>query len=114
MFTTLLIIYAALITILFLCTIIGASAQKQDAALFIHNDRIIVKDFLNKLAEAKTRISELETENCQLKEVISRQDKDLDTCHKLMNMADNPSVKPITPNSYPQFSTQKEVYNAKS
>lgn len=87
MLIIMLIIYAAIITLLFICALIGASAQNQDAACIIKNDRIVVKDFIDQLSEAKGRISKLEAENCKLKEVVARQDKDICTCHKLMELS---------------------------
>lgn len=98
MLIIMLIVYAAIITLLFICALIGASAQNQDAACIIKNDRIVVKDFIDQLSEAKGRISKLEAENCNLKDVIARQDKDITTCHKLMNMREaHSSDAPVSP-----------------
>jgi len=98
MLIIMLIVYAAIITLLFICALIGASAQNQDAACIIKNDRIVVKDFIDQLSEAKSRISKLEAENCKLKEVIARQDKDICTCHKLMDMRETHSSEaPASP-----------------
>jgi TolA-binding protein len=93
MLIIMLIVYAAIITLLFICALIGASAQNQDAACIIKNDRIVVKDFIDQLSEAKGRISELEAENCKLQEVISRQDRDIETCHQLMEMRENAELR---------------------
>ena len=124
MFTILLIIYAAIVSLLFICALIGASAQNQDTACIIKNDRIVVNDFIEQLSEAKSRISELERENYNLQTVISRQDTDIETCHKLMEMQNNTSElstlnsqlstgrSPSTLNS--QLSTPPEVPGAQS
>ena len=109
MLIIMLIVYAAIITLLFICALIGASAQNQDASLMARNDRIVVKDFIVQLSEAKSRISELEAENCKLQEVISRQDKDICTCHKLMELQ-NQATELSTLNS--QLSTPTEVKSA--
>ncbi|MFA7542800.1 MAG: hypothetical protein WCY84_00360 [Candidatus Cloacimonadaceae bacterium] len=85
MLTILLAIYAAIITLLFICGLIGASERDQDAALSETNYRLIVKDFIGQINEAKSRLSGLELENKRLQAVIERQDSDLETCHKLMN-----------------------------
>jgi len=109
MLIIMLIVYAAIITLLFICALIGASAQNQDAACIIKNDRIVVKDLIDQLSEAKGRVYELEAENCKLQEVISRQDKDICTCHKLMELQ-NQATELSTLNS--QLSTPTEVKSA--
>ena len=97
MLIIMLIVYAAIITLLFICALIGASAQNQDAACIIKNDRIVVKDFIVQLSEAKGRVYELEAENCNLKEVIARQDRDIETCHQLMEMRETQSSEAPAP-----------------
>ena len=95
----LLIAYAVIMTILFICALIGVSTRIQDDACIIRNDRIVVKDFISQLTEAQGRVSALEAENCKLKEVISQQDKDLDTCHKLLELQNQANSQLSTLNS---------------
>ena len=95
----LLIAYAVIMTILFICALIGVSTRIQDDACIIRNDRIVVKDFISQLTEAQGRVSALEAENCKLKEVISQQDKDLDACHKLLELQNQANSQLSTLNS---------------
>jgi hypothetical protein len=81
---TILIIYAALITLLYICSLFGAAADRQDSILSLKHDRIAITDLIQQLSETKTALADLDLENANLKQVIARQDKDLTTCHKLM------------------------------
>jgi len=81
---TILIIYAALITLLYICSLFGAASDRQDSILSLKHDRICINDLIQQLSETKTALADLDLENANLKQVIARQDKDLTTCHKLM------------------------------
>jgi len=84
---TFLIIYAALITILYICCIFGKAQERQDSIISLKHDRICINDLIQQLSETKTNLADLEIENANLKQVIKRQDDDLTTCHKLMKQS---------------------------
>lgn len=94
---TILIIYAALITLLYICSLFGAASDRQDSILSLKHDRICINDLIQQLSETKTALADLDLENANLKQVITRQDKDLTTCHKLIKQYVDATSRRLNP-----------------
>ncbi|HOH98820.1 MAG TPA: hypothetical protein PL188_11015 [Candidatus Cloacimonadota bacterium] len=109
MFTFIILAYAILITVLFLCTYVGASADRQAFSIRNHHNRLVCKELTRQLREARSALQSVRLDCQNLKQVIARQDKDITTCHKLMELQDQ-ATELSTLNS--QLSTPTEVKSA--
>jgi len=58
---TILIIYTVVVTLLYICMLIGTAQERQDHANCLRHDRIAIKDLIQQLAETRTRLEELQT-----------------------------------------------------
>lgn len=58
---TILIIYTVVVTLLYICMLIGTAQERQDHANCLRHDRIAITDLIQQLAETRTRLEELQT-----------------------------------------------------